>query len=72
MYKNIKNDKDNHFKLNMCYSGTDVTNGMGIIKVTAVGNNTELGVIGELINLMVQAKTPLEKQINKLFFFVQY
>ena len=46
VYKTIKEDKDNHFKLNICYSGTDVTNGMGIIEIIAVGNKTELGKIG--------------------------
>ena len=68
VYKNTKSDKDNHFKLNMCYSGTDVTNGMGIIKITSVGNKTELGLIGESLNLVNSEKTPLEKQINKLVF----
>ena len=68
VYKNTEIDKDNHFKLNMCYSGTDVTNGMGIIKITSVGSKTELGIIGESLNLVKQEKTPLEKQINKLVF----
>lgn len=68
VYKNTKKDVDNHFKLNMCYSGTDITNGMGIIKVSSVGNKTELGLIGESLNLVKQEKTPLEKQINKLVF----
>lgn len=68
VYKNTKLDKDNHFKLNMCYSGTDVTNGMGIIKIVSVGNKTELGLIGESLSLVEQEKTPLEKQINKLVF----
>ena len=27
VYKNCKQDKENHFKLNMCYSGTNITNG---------------------------------------------
>lgn len=68
VYKNTKEDKDNHFKLNMCYSGTDVTGGMGIIKIIAVGNETELGLIGESLSLVQKEKTPLEKQINKLVF----
>lgn len=66
VYKNTKDDKENHFKLNMCYSGTDVTGGMGIIKITAVGVKTELGIIGESISLVKQEKTPLEKQVSKL------
>lgn len=68
VYKNTKIDNDNHFKLNMCYSGTDVTNGMGIIKIKSVGSNTELGTIGESLTSLKQEKTPLEKQINKLVF----
>lgn len=68
VYKNTKIDKDNHFKLNMCYSGTDITNGMGIIRITSVGNKTELGLIGDSLNLVKKEKSPLEKQINKLVF----
>lgn len=37
VYKNIKEDNKNHFKLNMCYSGTDIVNGMGVIEITAIG-----------------------------------
>lgn len=68
VYKNIKEDKDNFFKLNMCYSGTDITNGMGIIKITAVGVETQLGLIGNSLAQVEQEKTPLERQINKLVF----
>ena len=41
VYKKLKDDTNNHFKLNMCYAGCDVTNGSAIIKVTSVGVNTE-------------------------------
>ena len=68
VYKNTNEDNSNHFKLNMCYSGTDITNGMGIIKIVAVGKNTELGIIGESLNLVKKEKTPLEKQVNKFVF----
>lgn len=68
VYKNTKVDNDNHFKLNMCYSGTDITNGMGIIRATSVGVKTELGRIGESLNTLKQEKTPLELQVNKLVF----
>ena len=66
VYKTIKEDKDNHFKLNICYSGTDVTNGMGIIEIIAVGNKTELGKIGTSLSSVKKEKTPLEYQVNKL------
>lgn len=68
VYKTIKEDKDNHFKLNICYSGTDVTNGMGIIEIIAVGNKTELGKIGTSLSSVKKDKTPLERQVNKLIF----
>lgn len=66
VYKKTKDSSNNHFKLNMCYSGTDVVNGSAIIKVTSVGINTEYGKIGSLLNSISKEKTPLEKQINKL------
>ena len=66
VYKRQKKDEENHFKLNMCYSGTNVINGMGIIKVTAVGVNTEIGHIGSSLDSIKEEKTPLEKQTNKL------
>ena len=68
VYKKIKEDKDNYFKLNMCYSGTNVTNGFGIIEITSVGKNTEFGRIGESLNEINIEKSPLENQINKMIF----
>lgn len=68
VYKNCKEDKDNHFKLNMCYSGTSVTNGLGVIEIVSVGKNTEFGRIGESLKEIEKERTPLEKQINKLVF----
>ena len=68
IYKNTKEDNTNHFKLNMCYSQTTVTNGMGIIEITNVGKNTEVGKIGNSLNKIKKEKTPLEKQVNKLAF----
>ena len=50
----------------MCYQGTTIINGMGIIKVTKVGKKTEFGLIGESLKDIRKEKTPLERQINKL------
>ena len=66
VYKNVKDDSDNHFKLNMCYAGTDITNGSAIIKITEVGVNSEYGKIGKELNAICEVKTPLEKQTRKL------
>ena len=66
VYKKLKDDSNNNFKLNMCYAGCDVTNGSAVIKVTSVGVNTEYGKIGSALNSIAKEKTPLEKQIKKL------
>lgn len=68
VYKNCKEDNNNHFKLNMCYSGTNVTNGLGVIEIVSVGKNTEFGRIGESLKEIEKERTPLERQINKLVF----
>ena len=52
----------------MCYSGTNVTNGLGVIEIVSVGKNTEFGRIGESLKEIEKERTPLEKQINKLVF----
>lgn len=66
VYKKIVDDTDNHFKLNMCYAGCDVTSGSTILKITEVGINTEYGKIGGELKTIVKEKTPLEKQIKNL------
>lgn len=66
VYKTLKDTSSNHFKLNMCYSGTDVINGFGLIEITSVGKNTEFGKIGESLKSIKDEKTPLENQVNKL------
>ena len=43
VYKKCEEDEKNHFKLNMCYSGTNVTNGLGIIEIVSIGKNTKAG-----------------------------
>ena len=49
---------------NEVYSGTIATSGLAIIEVTAIGNNTRLGLIGKSLEEVETEKTPLEKQIN--------
>lgn len=66
VYKKIQEDNENHFKWNMCYAGTDVANGSALMKVVAIGSQTEYGKIGKALNAISKEKTPLEKQIKKL------
>lgn len=66
VYKSPKDDVGEHFKLNMCYAGCDVTNGSAIVRITAVGPQTEYGKIGKTLSSIEKEKTPLEVQIRKL------
>ncbi len=66
VYKKLTDPSNNHFKLNICYAGCDVTNGSAVIQIIAVGKNTEYGKIGSALKNIKHTKTPLEKQINQL------
>lgn len=66
VYKNSQDDSNERFKLNMCYAGCDVTNGSAVIRITAVGTQTEYGKIGNALGAIEKEKTPLETQIRKL------
>lgn len=47
------------------FSGTTVSSGLSIAKVTAIGNQTELGKIGKSLESIQEGKTPLQIQINQ-------
>ncbi|MFC4634618.1 cation-translocating P-type ATPase [Dokdonia ponticola] len=48
----------------LIYSGTTVATGLAIAIVTAIGNTTQLGKIGESLESIEEEKTPLEIQIS--------
>ncbi|MGN6533524.1 MAG: cation-translocating P-type ATPase [Ginsengibacter sp.] len=52
--------KDN----NLLYSGTLAESGQCVFEVTAIGNQTQLGLLGKSIQNIQKEKTPLQKQIN--------
>jgi Ca2+-transporting ATPase len=54
-------DKDN-----MIFSGTSVTRGEGRAVVTAIGMDSELGKIANLVTEVKEEETPLQKQIRVL------
>ncbi|CAN5307034.1 cation-translocating P-type ATPase [soil metagenome] len=58
VFKNAS-DKDNRV-----YSGTTVSGGLALIKVTATGNQTQLGKISKSLLSIKEEKTPLELQVN--------
>ena len=47
------------------YSGTTIASGMALAKVTAIGNKTKLGAIGNSLESIAEEKTPLEVQITR-------
>lgn len=61
--------KDINSKEPFVFTGTIVAGGLAIFKVTAIGNDTKLGAIGQSLKDVKEEPTPLEKQINN---FVKY
>lgn len=57
---------DRHWRLDQCYSGTNVITGRAVVRVTATGPATEYGKIGADVASAPDRPTPLEKQTRKL------
>ena len=56
--------KDKDSKINQVFQGTIVASGLAICEVTAIGNKTQLGIIGKSLESIVEEKTPLQLQIG--------
>ncbi len=56
--------KDRTKKDRSIFKGSTVASGLAIATVTAIGNATQLGKIGESLQNIRAEKTPLERQIN--------
>lgn len=52
-------------RLNMIYSGSNISNGRGVVAVTGVGMNTEIGKIASLMQNAKKKKTPLQESLDK-------
>ncbi len=57
----FKSEQDQNNKV---YQGTFVSGGLAICRVTAIGNETNLGKIGGALSSIEEEKTPLQLQIN--------
>jgi P-type Ca2+ transporter type 2C len=56
--------KDQSQEAPFIYLGSSVASGLAIATVTAIGNDTKLGKIGNSLEAIVEEKTPLELQIG--------
>lgn len=52
-------------RVNMLYSGSNISNGRGVAVVTGVGMNTEIGKIAALMQNAKKKKTPLQVSLDK-------
>jgi Ca2+-transporting ATPase len=59
-------EKEATFPSNRLYKGTIVTEGYSVIRVSAVGNNTEIGKTARQASLQINEPTPLGIQLKKL------
>ncbi len=53
-------------KVNMVFSGTFVTEGQGVMVVTAIGDNTEIGKIAKQLSAEKDLSSPLQQKLSKL------
>lgn len=53
-------------RVNMVYSGCDITSGRGLAIVTQTGLNTELGKIANILTDKKDVPTPLQKKIEEI------
>jgi Ca2+-transporting ATPase len=49
-----------------CFMGTNVTKGHAITQITAIGKNTEMGRISDMLSDIEPEKTPLQKRLTEL------
>jgi P-type Ca2+ transporter type 2C len=55
---------------NMAFMHTPVTHGSGVMVVTSVGGNTEVGKIAGMLSATATEETPLTKQMNTLTLWI--
>ena len=51
-------------RVNMIYSGSNISNGRGVVAVTGVGMDTEIGKIASLMQNAQKKKTPLQASLD--------
>ncbi len=53
-------------RVSTVFSGTLITQGQGLARVTAIGANTELGKIGRALREVTTEKTPLQIEVRRI------
>ncbi|MDG2991015.1 cation-translocating P-type ATPase [Candidatus Synechococcus calcipolaris G9] len=53
-------------RVNLVFSGTEITHGRGVALVTSIGMDTELGKIATALQSVQQEPTPLQKRMTEL------
>lgn len=61
-----KDETNDYWRKDYCYQGTLVTQGTGVIKVHKIGSETEYGKIGYHFSQVIEDKTLLQKQTDRL------
>jgi len=59
-------EQESHWRKDLCFAGTMVTQGSAMLEVSAVGRETAFGKVGQDILSAPDRPTPLEKQIRRL------
>ncbi len=62
-YKQVTALNDSRYFI---YSGTMTVNGTALARVTATGNNTQLGMVGKSLGNIQEVKTPLQIEMGRL------
>ncbi|MFC1721597.1 cation-translocating P-type ATPase [Patescibacteria group bacterium] len=57
-------------RVNMAYMNSNVTRGRGEMIVTAIGMDTEVGHIADMLQKTKEEKSPLQKQVDGLTIFI--
>ncbi len=66
VFKEQVSDTNQEKESQLAFQGTLVLTGRATALVTATGNNTKLGSLGELLEQTISTRTPLEQQLEKL------
>lgn len=64
--RTTETDFSSHGCAYMCYMGTTVTKGTGVITCTATGRQTQMGGVSKMIEEITEPQTPLQKKLGEL------